>query len=387
MTTRTPDVYYFASDKDVYDLYLGLQQKLSSAQLAKIAKRYGIICSADEPREKLAGMLAMIPASWSFVTSILEQTNTAERTERYTVTNSSVKDVSHKSLLEVVQSIKEKVEDEGGEAHHIHQYPDKEKIKVEVTYTAIDTTKAVLSQRTKKKIEFIFNLDESGNLNVRHTFGEKSDQLLKEYVGALEAKGGTVNLVPIELSGVTDSAERTRFFIIMMESIEGYSIENVKDVFVHRFNEPDDIEDEDGSEKSSAEATILVRKIALGGRNVNKSAEYKKIIEAGFFITGVVWEARPKPKVIGPRIVYEASFAQPELGSGFRCRIRGVYSMNKDGEFQTTRKRVDDPKLYKLLENAAYKAMKELQAKKAVVTNKPKVKIPIIKSKEKKSGA
>jgi hypothetical protein len=367
---------YFADDKDLLDLLSTAKHRLTVAKLVEMARSRGLCLSAENPRGALIAEIARLPHGWHELVALLEATDSNERPEKLSSCKLdgvfTVKDIY--DAAEMVRD--DRVEKNGGEVYNIEHF-DK-LVRVRVKYSDLDASKTRLVQRSQR--EFVVEFEKvDGGFRVRHEAQERAhdvlgaieDVLLKATPGTSTAKR-----VNVELGAIRKPEQRTEFFLKLIKGLTGFTLEDVKGVRGSRLSssredegaeqsEADEHGSDDGEEIDAEEATFVaeVKRIALQGDGILNSAQYKNLVEDAFFVSSIVWTSIENSPT-GVRAEFDASFSNPEEGTGFTYAVRKVWERGTTGDLKKGKmppaKVREDKRLVRVLEEAAHAAMTDV---------------------------
>jgi hypothetical protein len=139
--------------------------------------------------------------------------------------------------------------------------------------------------------------------------------------------------------------------------MDGYLVHDVKDVFVYHPKESQKDDPED--------IGVHISKATLKGENVLKSEELLSLYEKGFYIYRIVWVAKTE-SVTSHLYEFETQFSDAENCKIFSYIIKGIYKFKEDGGHVKSKKSISilkEPKLFKLIEQAAQKALLTIKEK------------------------
>jgi hypothetical protein len=184
----------------------------------------------------------------------------------------------------------------------------------------------------------------------------------------------------ISLESITSPASRSLFFERLIQSVEGYRLDNVTAVRVRRVLSGSDgdtqdqarIEDDDGDsdqlrteaahddgDADSARYASYINEAALGGGGVLQSKEFSQLHERGFFISFIRWTVIDEIRG-GERLELEAQFGQADTCSDFSYLVRGIFDWSdRKQEHNRTKRgpsRVESSRIGDLLKIAAERA-------------------------------
>ncbi|WP_426750249.1 hypothetical protein [Myxococcus sp. Y35] len=383
MSKRHCNSLFFADDKDIADLLLAAKQKLNKQRLIALARSRGIILSPEDDREAIVRYLSRLPTGWLELTTLLRATESAGRKEPTTYMQIEAS-ASTKELHSAIQAVRDNRISGRDEVYSVAA-TRVGFISVTVQYTEPDTSKTRLFQRQPREVTISFEKCDSG-YKVRHQATGRAAEIVKEITERLEEDTSTkVSRRQIELKGVSDPGLRTNFFLQLMRGLPGFSSPDVTDVKVNRMpkdnvpafakmtetqalGEDTDLVDAtegEPSEEQEAEAEAkdaiigVVKRVVLEGEGVLHSEEYKRLTDAGLFVSHAVWKSLESSSE-GRLIEFEAQFGDPNEGTGFSYAVLGAYKRKDDGEHRKARSPVD------ALEAAEFNAKLEQSAEAAL---------------------
>jgi hypothetical protein len=377
VSKRTHYALYFADDKDLHDLLSAAKQRVTIAKLLELARSRGLCLSASESRESLVAQIARLPHGWHELVALWDATDSAERREKL----SSCKlagGFSGKDIFDAAEMVKDDRLGDRGEVYDIQQL--EKVVRVTVKYSDLDTSKTRLAQRNQREFTIEFEKVDGG-FRVRHEAQERAHEVLAAIEDVLtKATPGTADTtrVNVELGAIRKPAQRTAFFLKLIKGLSGFTLEDVKAVRGSRLSKASDEEeseqtegeehvDDEREEFDAEEASFVteVKRIALHGDGILGSPQYKQLFEHAFFVSSIVWtstETTPD----GVRAEFDASFSNPEEGTGFTYAVRKLWERGTSGELKKGKaspaKVREDKRLVRLLEEAAHAAMTEVVA-------------------------
>lgn len=359
MAKRIPDGIFFADDKDIQDLLLS--SKLGKGRLLQIAQRRGIVLPKDDSREQIISAIARMPHDWSQLSDLLDQTSTAERSDKRSmavVPGEFTADELHR----VIDQLKDDRMDSSGEQWSVVQ-SGKNQIMATAAFAEVDPSKTRLAQRVQREISIEIEKTSSG-LQVRHSARERGTEIIQDLVARLqESRGQKISATIIDLSTVLNPEFRTDFFIKLGHGISGYRMDETLSVRGSRMSVSEESEPSD-EELESQDFAAAVRKIILTGRKVDQSPEYRRFAESKFFVSEMTWTAIDDHKE-GLKVEFEAGFAADESAQRFSYAVKRIWERNSNGEFKKGYIRASGDRLRVLnqaLEAAALRAQQEVFA-------------------------
>lgn len=214
--------------------------------------------------------------------------------------------------------------------------PSEGRLLIRVSFTEFDQSRTRLRQRKPVELEVEVEQSKSG-CKVRYPDHPRAHEIISDITSEIENKGAGV-VKEITLRGITTAAKRTRFFILLMKNIKGMTLENVMRIGVHKNKLGSDDKDDKSGDASAFSG--LIRKAVLDGESVLQTKEYADLTGRGFFVHKSVWTVRAKASD-GVKAEFEAEFKEPDQGTQFIYRLRGVYRRKSSGEFNKTKSAAD----------------------------------------------
>lgn len=359
---------YYADDKDILDIILSARRRLTAARLARwIREERHIILSASEVRDALAETISELPYDWYSLRGLISLTETADRNEPHASTSIQFA-IPPNTVIDRCAALRMERMDREEIIQVTHTGG---KIKLDVTYTEIDSSRTRLFQRRERNLEIEIEVGTSC-IQVRHTANERAREIVEKLFDMLRKVTNTESPpVDVTLSGIRDPSLRTKFFIEITKALEGFKDPDVTSLKVHRLtdNKPENQESEsdeyneetDSYPDESKALFAIVRKASLDGEKILHSGQYHHLKNDGFFISQMAWTAE---EVRTERLVsFEAGFQKPEECESFYYDIKGIFPRTSHGSFRKSSVKradvADDTKdLLGKLERAAASAVK-----------------------------
>lgn len=338
MARRGYESLYYADDKDIADFLEANRQQLTGRRLASFVREMGILCPSATPRERVAALLARIPFSWVELDRLGEMTQLADRPER--TTYEELRNTVDLATVFSAATELSRPMSESGDDEIVHV--DRKKsgaVEVRVQYPAFDRTRSRLLQRTQREVTIKFE-HASGGVRIRYPANAKSEEIVERILSRMPNPPTSDARFRLSLAGMTSPKDRTRFFLELVQGLEGYEVENisrVKALPADAIQEPDDIEDEEPDliEPEKAAFVAKVKEVALRGTLLDQSSQLKALLDSNFFIAGVSWVAR-QATASGLRVALEAKFSNGSRGEGFEHKLTKVHERMDGGQFKKT---------------------------------------------------
>jgi hypothetical protein len=304
--------YLFSvTDKALYDALN--TSKITNSELRGLFLSRGVITSIDTSREELAEVFSKYNHDYYDHQKIANAMGVITHKEKVTSTVYKT-DVSKDNLEDCIDKLKCKINKENDLCLWSE---DNGIITVDITYQTVDYTKSEFKQVVKKEATLTIEVTDSG-YNIRYplnTTVEKYEEFLRlELEKVSENDGLSFDYENINLFTVDDPQLRTKFFIDILNKMEGYKLKDVTDVYVYH---PKPDKEEDGSE-------IHISRASLKGAGVLKSGEIQELYDRGFYISKIRWQFTDK---LIDSDIYEAvaQFGDPEKFILFSYLVKGKY--------------------------------------------------------------
>ena len=318
-----PRFLYCATDKEIYDALASAPLHFSEATLLELAKKRGIFFSSQAERMQLCSDISLLIFGFNEVAHIEAEFEKSARTEKKTFMNLKVA-----LTLEEFRTIADKYQAEAekvGDTVSIHNVGTTQ-FGINVEYEDVDFAKTRLRQRQRRKASIELKVQD-GETMISYPANERVRHIVEGLVErAKEQKKEEILIDEVDLSWITNFDLRTKFFQELIRKVPGFTLEDVTHVQVDFGGPiPDDANllEEAEDEKKAAEEEIagVVKDIALHGRALHLSEEYKRLKDKGFFLTSIHWAARrnASPHEI---VQFDAGFDDPAAGVGYRYGVR-----------------------------------------------------------------
>jgi len=358
---------YYASYRDIYDALISSRLRVSTDFMHEFLRARGIVLSNQASREELVDAIATYAYESADLDELCDQLEVHSKADRVThvalskpITPDVVKAALH-AVNTAREGRREIVDFKRGEGG---------RLEVSVDYYELDEGRTLLRQQRPKhgKIEF---MSTASGMRVRYPGAERVSEvamaLLQQIDGAVpDIKRRTIDL------GAFSKLQRTRFFQLLIQKLEGYKQSDVRKVNVNQeIYEPvfasdeeehegsaDDGDDDEAEEPTTPgkrevekEVKSFLKRATLDGSGILHASELRRFLESGFFISRIVWEAQPRSRKDGkPKAELEALLERPAEGLGFKYTVRGVYSRRRDKRFATTKRKPKDTEREELLD-------------------------------------
>jgi len=299
----------YASDKALFDALV--QFKFKKSDLAELFISRGVIVSKASTREDLSKYFSRLNHDYydhELIASVLGVAHRKEKSSLTSIKNDIEKDSVEKALGALQskrQALGERVEVRSTNKGH----------ELIIRYTEVDYNKSEFKQVIEK--EAVLLVESSGSeLQIRwpqNDFVEVlKEEILDELAGVVDSDE-ELNVQEIELTHVLDVKLRTKFFVNLINSMSGYDLCDVTDVYV--FNPKKSGDDELG---------VHISKASLKGEGVLESEELLSLYKKGFYLSKIVWKAKADQHE-ADLYRFEAQFSDAENCKRFSYMASGVY--------------------------------------------------------------
>jgi hypothetical protein len=314
---------YCATDKEIYDALASTPLHFSESTLLGLAKSRGIFYSPLADRMQLCSDISLLTFGFNEIANIEAEFEKSTKTEKKTF-----KSLKTALTLEEFRTIADQYQSqarEEGDTVSVNNIGTTQ-FGVNVDYEEVDFSKTRLRQRQRRKASIEFKV-QNGETTISYPANEKVRHIVEAFIErAKEQKKEPIAVDEVDLSWIANLDLRTKFFQELIRKVPGFSLDDVTRVQVD-FGEPvpDDAdlleEAEDEKKAAEEEMTGVVKDIALHGKSLHLSEEYKRLKEKGFFLTDIHWAARrnASPYEI---VQFDAGFDDPAAGVGYRYGVR-----------------------------------------------------------------
>ena len=343
----------YATDKEIYDLIMASSRRLSTNALVELLQDRRIFVGVNE-RSRLADILATLPHDFHDVAGLVQKGEISRRSERTT----AIQIPGHLSLADLRDALKSYGEDVGTlEAVHT-QTATAHRLRVHIEYDEIEYSRTSLIQKQRRSSDFDFHIDQD-RVTVRFPAGERAREIVNRITDQLSStKKETFTPEEISVAHLTTASKRSDFFLKLMHGVAGFDFATVTDVRVGRFSEH--IEHQDDEDATTAiggrpdELISFIQSVTMRGENLVVTPEFQRLMEGGFFITALTWDAdrRSEPRDL---MRFDVSFEDGVAGTGLRYALR-YKTRRSSGVLTTTFQPVPDidrPRLFSAIESAA----------------------------------
>ena len=196
---------------------------------------------------------------------------------------------------------------------------------------------------------------------MRFPAGERAREIVNRITEKLSStKKETFTPEEISVAHLTTASERSNFFLKLMHGITGFNFSTVSDVRVGRFSEaerPEHLDDEDVNPAIGGrpdELISYIQSVTMRGENVVLTPEFQRLMEGGFFITALTWDA-DRDGEPNDLMRFDVSFEDGVAGTGLRYALRHR-TRRSSGVLTSTFQPVPDidrPSLFSAIEGAA----------------------------------
>lgn len=329
MKNKSGPSLYYASDKNIFDALT--RNRVNSETMQDLFLKRNIIVSKKTDRESLAEYFSRLPHDLNDHRSIALCLDTVARKERLTSMEFSLP-TTQGQLAKAIGVIKQGMEN-SGDVVQISR--DVDRVRINVKYSLIDYRKSEFSQvQARDGVIEIINID--GGFNIRSTQNDFINAVREDLILEIEkevSNKGTRHL--ISLFDKTDPTQRSAFFYELMQSLPGYTVKDVNEVYVYKARPDADSSEDDSSDDGGTH----VERVFLRGNGVTRSVQLRRLLsDDNYYIVRVGWIAVEKGGH-GQRYEIEARFEDAKNCTGFSFLLRGVYAADPFKGYEISAKR------------------------------------------------
>jgi hypothetical protein len=353
---------YCATDKEVFDALASSRQHFSESTLLAMAKKRGIFYSAQTDRMQLCEDVSLLTFGFHDVAQLQAEFEKSSHGEKKTFMRINTA-LTLDELRTIAKQFEKDAEEEGDKvsSHNVGL----QGFAINVKYEEVDFSKTRLRQRQKREAHLEFKVGEDYTV-ITLPSNEKARQVAQSLIErASKEKKQQVAVEEVDLSWITDYELRTKFFQDLIRKVPGFALEDVTDVKVD-FGDASPADDdllEDTKAKVEKELQGVVKAMALRGKSLLLSEEYKRLKSKGFFITSIQWSGR---RIAGPNeiVEFDAGFDNPAAGVGYRYGVRTWITRRENNEYAkypATIPAEEKVKLSSLLQQASMSVFREIK--------------------------
>ncbi|WP_370240159.1 hypothetical protein [Marisediminitalea sp.] len=316
---------YSATDKALFEALS--QSKISGAELRDLFLSRGVIVSAKAERNSLAENFSRCIHDYYDHQRIANALGTIPRREKTASTHISG-DYAFNSVEIAAEKLHNDILAQDDLCHLVHN--DDGTFVIDITYESLDYGKSEFKQVVRKNAHIeVEKVD--GHYVIRRPDNETLHNYVDQFLSYLEQEEDICSTrQDVDLRNIESPELRTRFFTLLINSLEGFKLDDVTDVYVYNPKKRDPFID--GSEEQAIEDAYHVTKVSLKGEGVLVSDELDSLYEKGFYIWKVRWrllEDRADPD----KFDFEAQFKDPEYFTGFSFIAKGAVRYKGNGEY------------------------------------------------------
>ncbi|MEM9079579.1 MAG: hypothetical protein AAGC74_02680 [Verrucomicrobiota bacterium] len=359
----------FFDEGEINDM-LSCDPPFSKRRILEIARSRGVFLSKDLGKDQLVSEVARYWYSWPQFRKISSYLDKEESEEKKTP-----KRIKNKVKFSEVEAAMNAVASErkDRESYQISKISEK-KVRVTAKYIDRDPSRQKGQQRMERTVRIDVDL---GDNQTELFFGrdDRSTEIAAKLISCMR-KGrdnpDELDEVDVSLRGVSDPDLRTTFFTNLIRGLDGFRLEAVRDVKLHHRIGPDEEEEEESEEDELVESDKLQsreRDVAgkletafLHGKNILEIPVYADLKKDGYFICFARWEVREKGGK-GRKVVLEAGFQDPAMGTGFFLDAKMIYEVDEYGDdvaVPRDTRAIEKAKFRQLLSEAAFSAYAEI---------------------------
>lgn len=348
---------YCATDKEIFDALASSAQHFTVSTLLGLAKKRGIFFSPLADRMQLCNDISLLIFGFNHVAEVQGEFEKATRSEKRTFKHLRT-GLNLAEFRSIAAQYVETAEEEGDSASYSNDSATE--FRVNVKYDEVDFSKTRLRQRQRRDASIQFEVRD-GETIISYPSNEKIRLVVEGLIdSAKTAKKEQIAVDEVDLSWIKNFDLRTKFFQELIKNVPGFKLEDVTHVQVDfgsaAPDDPDLIEDAEDEKKAvEEEITSVVKDVALHGKALHVSPEYKRLREKGFFLTSIQWSGRrtTSPYEI---VQFDAGFDDPAAGVGYKYGVRTWKLRLENGQYAkswVTIPAEDKSRLSRLLQKAS----------------------------------
>lgn len=343
MARKLHSSIYFADDKDIGDLLYDARQKINHARLMEIAFSRGILIGSSTKREDMIEYLARLPYNWQQFVALSQLTDSPDKQDRY----SSDKVSLRLSRTEAEELLKKLAEDRSSGMDEVWQVTTEGAVtKAFVKYSEIDRGRNRLSQKVHRECEIEIHTLPDEDSTIRYQSQDRCNKIVDELKGEIRRLRPGSAISSVDLSSVISTEVINKFFLSVMQGLDGCVLVDVRSVRGRRFDTSDKDTEEEVDEEGAPDMTKAIREIALQGRLVQRSAEYSAFFTNDFHINSVVWISSLPDK---SQVEFDAGFTNRNR-TGFAYSARRQWKIGKRGTLLKGSTRIEPSEKRQLLQ-------------------------------------
>lgn len=314
---------YCASDKEIFDALASSTLHFSGSTLLELAAKRGIFYSPKADRMQLCSDISLLGFGFDEVAQIQGEFEKSAKSEKKTFKNLKTT-LTLDEFKTIASEYQSQAESEGDKVSFSNA--GTKEFAVNVEYEEVDFSKTRLRQRQRRKALIEFEV-QNGETVISYPANDKVGLIVENFIErTTKEKKQTIDIDEVDLSWISDFDLRTKFFQELMRKVPGFTLQDVTHVHVDHGDpateDLDLLEDAENEKKAvEEEITGVVKDIALHGKAIHLSEEYKRLKEKGFFLTSIQWAGR---RIASPHeiVQFDAGFNDAAAGVGFKYGVR-----------------------------------------------------------------
>lgn len=341
-TPNVPPVsIFYADDKDIFDLLMSSPKTMTQRSMRQILRRRGVLVSHQDKTEDLAEFISLFYHDRKDLVELMKAAKPKPRADKKTNVRLA-KPYSDEEVLEALATVEQDRKKHGEVFDTIKQ---NDRFVVKIDYEEFDYSSNYLKQRVPRKLH-IEVINENGFYLIRHSAQDRCRDIVRALLQAVKGSSA-VKVEKVEMPGVKDPDLRTKFFTQLISSVEGCPLKNVVktkveqhlDATQHNTTSDEDPESQDSdadnndSDEPSVAMAGAVNKVLMSGSSIHHSREYQALIQQGFYISRITWEAEIKAADGQRLLTFEALFEDSIEFKQFVYKIRKFQKVKEDGTY------------------------------------------------------
>jgi hypothetical protein len=127
-------------------------------------------------------------------------------------------------------------------------------------------------------------------------------------------------------------------------------------------DDSNELDEPDSDDQNDTKLGIHITRASLKGEGVLESAEMNSLVEKGFYISKIIWQAKDS-NIDSDIYEFEAQFSEPDTCTKFSYMSRGYYAYKGHQEHSQSKTQfttAEDRQFSKLIEAAALTSLSKL---------------------------
>lgn len=341
---------YSAGDKAIFDA-LNLPA-VTNGHLRELFLSRGIIISKSTRRRELADYYSRLLHDYQDYQTLARLFGSPVRRERLSSLRVISDSIEISQFEQAAHRLSSSIEATGDVAKIMVRSNGSFDIVIKYHVTQFNQTefRQVVAKEATITVEPV-----KGGVSIIGPHNDQVDEWTREILRDVgEDLDDSMDIDEVSLEHIADPSKRSAFFMQLINSINGFELQDVTDAFVYKpkFDDDDDVD-------LSIDLGVHISRASLKGEGVLQSEELRGLFDKGFYLWKVVWQSVKKvgkSGALSDLYEFEAQFSEPETCTRFSYLPRGVYKVQEDSGFNKSRTGLvggEDISLGRLIEDAA----------------------------------